>query len=260
MRQPSTGALVPEPEASLHPEHSRNTVIEGDNLEVEVADRLRGHHQVDLHRPALQHRSRVHLPRQLSRRARAPDSAPVDAEGARTTCHRQHRPGAPLAVVHVPPIAADPARRRTIAVSIDDHEVHNLRCSCGVVRCRKLRRQPGVAEGLRGQHDRPVISATHDHILVYARDATRAVVATRAPKPSEPSSPTPTTTRGGLETRKPVGRPFCQGFATTPSGRSPPHHPVATGGATKPATRRGWLTDASGSASTAAAAPCSKSS
>ena len=186
VRQPSTAALVPEPEASLHPEHSRNTVIEGDNLEVLKLLQTAYAGTIKL--------IYIDPPYNTGREFIYPDnfrdglgaylrfSGQVDAEGARTTSAtdstgRVHSRWLSFMYPRLS-LARNLLRNDgLIAVSIDDHEVHNLRLLLDELFgaenfVANLVWQKAYVANMTARF----ISATHDHILVYARDATRAVV------------------------------------------------------------------------------------
>ena len=131
---PSNATLIPEPGQWVDSKTTQNLIIEGDNLEALklLQERLPRQGEDDLHRPAVQHGQRVHLPRQIPEGLQ--DYLRVSGQRTQGTAHRQHRIQRPLplrvALDDVPAPGPRPqllARDGVIFVSIDDHEVQNLR-------------------------------------------------------------------------------------------------------------------------------------
>ncbi|HCH66286.1 MAG: site-specific DNA-methyltransferase [Deltaproteobacteria bacterium] len=185
-QQPCTGTLTPDLDGSLRAERTENVFVEGDNLEV-----------LKLLQKAYSGTMKmiyIDPPYNTGREFIYPDnfrdgmgeylrfSGQIDAAGARTSTStdrtgRVHSRW--LSFMYPRLFLARNLLREDglIAVSIDDHEVHNLRLLLDEIFgpenfVANLVWQKAYVANMTAKF----ISATHDHILVYARDADQAVV------------------------------------------------------------------------------------
>ncbi len=180
IQQPSIGTLVPMATESVDFDATGNVIIEGDNLEVLklLQKAYYGKVKMIYIDPPYNTGQGVHLSRRLRGLADyLRYSGQVDAEGLKLSANaetdgRNHSKW--LTMMYPRLFLARNLLREdgVIFVSIDDHEVHNLRRSS----MRYSARRTSSRQSSGSKMDSPKNSAVHlgedhEYILIYARDA-----------------------------------------------------------------------------------------
>jgi adenine-specific DNA-methyltransferase len=181
IQEPSIGTLVPMPEESVDWDTTQNVIIEGENLEVLKLLQKAYYGKVKL--------IYIDPPYNTGKEFIYPDnfkegladylrySGQVDEEGFKLSANaetdgRYHSKW--LSMMYPRLFLARNLLREdgVIFVSIDDHEVHNLRAMMNEIFGEEnFAAEIAVVNNLKGRNDREYVATAHEYVLMYVRDS-----------------------------------------------------------------------------------------
>lgn len=184
IQEPSIGTLVPVPDESVDWDTTQNVIIEGENLEVLKLLQKAYYSKVKL--------IYIDPPYNTGKEFIYPDnfkegladylrySGQVDEEGFKLSANaetdgRYHSKW--LSMMYPRLFLARNLLRNdgVIFVSIDDHEVHNLRALMNEIFGEEnFAGEIAVVNNLKGRNDRENVATTHEYLLMYTRQSFRS--------------------------------------------------------------------------------------
>lgn len=184
IQEPSIGTLVPMPDESVDWDTTQNVIIEGENLEVLKLLQKAYYGKVKL--------IYIDPPYNTGKEFIYPDnfkegladylrySGQVDEEGFKLSANaetdgRYHSKW--LSMMYPRLFLARNLLREdgVIFVSIDDHEVHNLRALMNEIFGEEnFAGEVAVVNNLKGRNDRENLATTHEYLLMYTRQSFRS--------------------------------------------------------------------------------------